>query len=164
MSLRRTALERKSELRRTPLQRKKPMNRARAVRTQVAKARRDTGPTVEQRAIVVLRANGCCERCGRLLHSQRDGWIRGHAIHHRQPRKAGGTSSKAVNSPANLLLLCDAWASSCHPWVESNRTKAYAAGLLVHSWEDPATVPVERLDGDGWFLLTDDGDRVEVAA
>ncbi|KAB2806970.1 HNH endonuclease [Pimelobacter simplex] len=160
MSLRRTALQRRSELRRTPLVRKKPMARARAVRIQVAKARRDTGPTREQRAIVLDRARGCCEMCGGRLHVAGRGWVARHAIHHRQPRQMGGTSRPEINSPANLLLICDDGTErTCHRWVESHRAEAYELGLLVRASADPASVPV-LLEGGDRYLLTADGGRV----
>ena len=163
MSLRRTALERKSELRRTPLQRKKPMNRqARTVRATVAKKRKDTGPSRAQRAIVLDRSLGACEICGRQLYVAVRGWIAPHAIHHRQPRQMGGSSRTEINSPANLLLICDDGTDrSCHRHVESNRALAYENGWLVRASADPATVPV-LLEGSDLYLLTDDGDRIEV--
>lgn len=156
MSLRRTALQRRTELRRTPLARKKPMNRARAVRTQVAKARRDTGPDQATRSLVLDRSMGFCEMCGKQLYAVPQGWIAPHAIHHRQPRKMGGTSRPEINSPANLLLVCDGRPNSCHPWIEANRAAAYEFGLLVRATGDPAKVPVV-LEGGDQYLLTDDG-------
>ncbi len=162
MTLRRTALQRRTELRRTPFPQKKPTHRGRTVRTQAAKARRDTGPTADQRAVVLDRALGCCEICGDRLYVWPRGWIQPHSIHHRQPRQMGGTSRADINSPANLLLLCDDGTErSCHRHIESHRAEAYAAGWLVRAGADPAAVPV-HLEGGDWYLLAGDGTRTEV--
>ena len=165
MSLRRTALVRKSELRRTPLQRKKPMNRqARTVRATVSKKRKDTGPSRAQRLTVIERALGHCEICGNLVFAYDAGrWLMltPYSIHHRAARGMGGRRVEWINSPANLLLLCGSGTTGCHGHVEANRTEAYRNGWLVRASADPAAVPV-LLEGGDWCLLTDDGDRVEV--
>ncbi len=158
MSLQRTALQRRTELRRTPFQRKTPMNRGRTVRSQVAKARKDTGPTPEQRAVVLDRSMGFCEICGDQLYVWPRGWTDVHSFHHRQPRQMGGTTRADINSPANLLLLCGTGITGCHGHIEANRTDAYRNGWLVRASADPATVPV-LLEGNDRYLLADDGTR-----
>jgi hypothetical protein len=148
------------------LERKKPMRRqAVKVRERVAKARRDTGPTRAQRAVVLNRADGCCEICGREVMLVGGRVVRPYSIHHRRPRGMGGTSRPEINSPANLLLLCgDATTpGGCHTRVEANRSLAYENGWLVRASADPATVPV-LLEGSDWHLLTDDGQRAEARA
>lgn len=167
MSLRRAALARRTELRRTPLAQKSPMRRqAVKLRERTTAARRDTGPSKAQRAVVLDRSMGGCELCGRLLFDDLNRPL-GHAysIHHRQPRGMGGTSRPEINSPANLLLLCgDATTpGGCHEYVESNRARAYLNGWLVRASADPAEVPV-LLEGDDWYRLTDNGPLVFVAA
>jgi 5-methylcytosine-specific restriction enzyme A len=166
LSLRRTALQRRTELRRTPLERKKPMRRQAAnLRAGTTQRRRDTGPTPGQRALLLDRACGCCEICGRLLYTfDGIGWLAPHSIHHRQPRGMGGTSRPEINSPANLLLLCgDATTpGGCHEHVESNRARAYENGWLVRASADPAEVVV-LLEGSDWYRLTGDGHRVMAA-
>ncbi|MCR1785341.1 hypothetical protein KVF89_22565 [Nocardioides carbamazepini] len=167
MSLRRTALVRRTELRRTPLQRKTPMRRAaKALRAQVAKGRKDTGPTREQRVVVFDRALGCCEICATpVICHELDRWlpIQSYSIHHRAARGMGGRKVEWINSPANLLLLCGTGTTGCHGHVESSRAEAYRNGWLVRASADPAEVPV-LLAGSDRYLLTDDGDRIEVAA
>lgn len=158
MSLQRTALQRRTELRRTPFQRKTPMNRGRAVRAQVAKVRKDTGPSKQQRDVVLDRSMGFCEICGDQLYVWPRGWVGRHSIHHRQPRQMGGTARTDINSPANLLLLCGAGTTGCHGHIESNRAEAYRNGWLVRASADPAAVPV-LLEGSDRYLLTADGDR-----
>lgn len=160
MSLRRTALQRKSELRRTPIA-VKPTTRARSLRQRTQKARRDTGPARATRDVVLDRSMGVCEMCGIRLYAPPRGWLSPHAIHHRQPRQMGGTSRPEINSPANLLLLCDGKPNACHPWIESHRAAAYELGLLVRAGADPAKKPVV-LEGNDWYLLTDDGHRAFV--
>ena len=65
-----------------------------------------------------------CVRCGAVSD---------HA-HHRKLRSQGGE-----DSPENLVRLC----FLCHDWVHSNPAEAYEAGLLVKSWDDPATAPMQ---------------------
>jgi hypothetical protein len=51
--------------------------------------------------------------------------------HHRKLRSQGGG-----DEPSNLLRVC----LECHTWIHANPSDAYARGLLVHSWADPALV------------------------
>lgn len=101
-----------------------------------------TGPTPDTRQLVLDRAENLCERCGKA----------GEQIHHRLPRGAGGTSDPEINSPSNLIVLC----STCHAWIESNRSASYDLGLLVRRGQNPADVPV-FLFGET-VLLTPEGD------
>ena len=162
MSLRRTALERKTEMRRTPMPR--PRQKGASRPTPVSSKRRvDTGPNKATRSLVLDRAQGGCELCGVQLH---DGitWLRSNSVHHRRPRGMGGSSLAAINSPANLLLLCGDGTNpmaGCHGRIESNRTAAYDAGWLVHFAADPAEVLV-TVFGDVQVHLTHDGTYQEV--
>lgn len=166
MTLRRTALTRRTELRRTPMPRRVAPMRARTPRP-APRPRRDTGPTSATRLLVLDRAHGCCELCGVQLH---DGttWLASHSLHHRRARGAGGTRRPETNSAANLLLLCGDGVAGCHGRIESHRSLAYSMGWLVHQGQDPALVPVV-VHGAGsttnpWVLLTTDGEYREVAA
>ena len=175
MSLRRTALARNTQmarggpLRRTPLSRGREQRPRPVAGTQWA---RDTGPTSATRGLVLDRAAGCCEMCGRLLHDGYD-WLEVHSFHHRQPRGMGGTSAVAANSAANLLLLCGTGTDGCHGFVEAHRTSAEEEGWLVRHGLDPAEVPVTVFAGGDAdlahtftcrVLLTDEGTYLEVAA
>lgn len=111
---------------------------------------RNTGPSKETRMAVAARAGARCERCG----SGGDYWL-GQDIHHRKPRRMGGTSDPEVNSPCNLVLLC----RSCHNEVESRRSQALADGWLVHAWQEPSMVKV-ILHAFGPTLLTKDGSYI----
>lgn len=163
MTLRRTALTRKSELRRSkPMPRHQREGKDRVVRA--AQRPKDTGPSPRVRAAVLARAGGCCEVCRARLHHEDTGWVAAHSVHHRRPRGAGGSSRADTNTPANLLLLCgSATTAGCHQWVESNRTRALDLGLLLTQGQHPAEVPV-HLDPDGPpVMLTVDGTYQEAA-
>ena len=101
--------------------------------------------------LVHKRSRQRCERCGTANATR---W----SIHHRKPRGMGGTKDPAINSPANLLLLCGSGTEGCHGWVESNRAQAYETGLLVYRADDPVRVPVRLWRGT---VLLDDGGGVQ---
>lgn len=104
---------------------------------------RNTGPSQKVRAQVRIRSNSLCERCG----------YHGAQVHHRRPRKSGGTRRPEINYLSNLVLLC----LPCHLWVESHRGDSYALGWLVHEGDDtPDQIPLTDLAGRRFFL-TDDG-------
>jgi hypothetical protein len=54
--------------------------------------------------------------------------------HHRKLRRHGGSDDLV-----NILEVC--W--SCHRQIHDNPKRSYELGLLVHSWEDPAEIPVK---------------------
>lgn len=112
---------------------------------------RRTGPDVITRNIVINRALMACERCGRAVAQD------SCQIHHRRPRGAGGSRDPLINSPANLLLVCD----ECHAWVEGNRTTSYEQGWLVRREHDPERSPV-WLAGRGWCFLDPCGSIDEI--
>lgn len=173
MSLRRTALQRKTELRRTTLPRRTTTRAARAAKTMARQKAQPgataTGPTAAQRRTVAERAGYRCEVCARVL-----GWGEGafatwttpHSFHHRRPRAMGGTCRPDSNEPQNLLLLCGTGTTGCHGRVEANRTLALALGWLLRQDQDPATVPANIWHCDHHTtprLLTRDGNYQEVA-
>ena len=108
---------------------------------------RRTGPSKDTRYAVVTRSRGRCERCGR----GGDFWL-GQDIHHRKPRRMGGTRDPEINSTANLVLLCRA----CHDDVESHRTQGAKDGWILSARQEPSMVPV-NLNAFGPTLLTKDG-------
>ncbi|GAA1909268.1 hypothetical protein GCM10009737_08110 [Nocardioides lentus] len=134
-----------------PLQRRTPLHAvtglqrsAPAPRLGRARVRpRDTGPGASTQALVLDRAAGCCELCGRRLHDG-DAWTGPHSFHHRRPRRMGGSRAAATNSPANLLLLCGSATSpdGCHLHVEQQRAMALNQGWLLHDGHDPTEVDV----------------------
>ncbi|MDF9718073.1 HNH endonuclease [Nocardioides sp. ChNu-153] len=167
MSLRHTALVRRTELRRTELARTAPMQRSREKRLSRAqtagKAPRDTGPSTNVRRVVLGRADGCCEVCGRQLYGD-DGWGSfPHSFHHRRPRGMGGTSRADANSPANLLLVCGSATTpdGCHALIETQRVLALSTGWLLRQDEDPLQVAVvlHAYPGERTYLHHDGGVR-----
>jgi hypothetical protein len=79
------------------------------------------------------------------------------SLHHRKPRRAGGTTDPAVNRASNLMYVCGSGTTGCHGWIESNRREAYARGWLLGAHEEPARTPVYVRAMAGPVLLTDDG-------
>jgi hypothetical protein len=73
------------------------------------------------------RSQGLCDRHGLALSE--DAW---HA-HHRKLRTRGGQDSME-----NLVALCP----PCHDLVHANPLYAEETGFMVHSWQDPAVVPI----------------------
>lgn len=109
---------------------------------------RPTGPDKLTVEALYERARGCCELCGIPVQGERG---QGHHVHHRRPRRMGGSQLQDTNEVTNLLLL-DA---ACHDLVERERSTAYEGGWLVRQGADPAAVPV--LIRASLMLLTDDG-------
>lgn len=110
--------------------------------------RRNTGPAEEVVDLVLDRAQHSCEVCSAGFgHRRGTDWH----LHHRRPRRMGGSQLADTNAPQNLLVLCP----GCHSMVESERTAAYAGGWLVRQNADPLTVPVLIVAVERW--LTADG-------
>ncbi len=96
---------------------------------------RSTGPDEETVELVYERAQWSCEICGGAVGDRRGV---DHHVHHRRPRRMGGSQLPDTNAPQNLLLLCP----DDHEMVEVERTAAYAGGWLVRQQADPLAVPV----------------------
>ena len=84
-------------------------------------------PTMVRDA-VKKRSGGLCEACGR------DG---ANHMHHRKLRKQGGEHT--------LENLIHVHAVPCHHEIHAHPARSYALGLLVHSWDNPADVPVRDI-------------------
>jgi 5-methylcytosine-specific restriction endonuclease McrA len=102
------------------------------------------------RQLVYRRAGNCCESCGTPLRTA------ARHLHHRRPRGMGGTRPELTHRASNLLALCP----DCHVLVETYRTQALDAGLLVRQGAHPDRVPVLLHDGGQW-LLTDGGEYLD---
>lgn len=110
---------------------------------------RKTGASAQVRALVWERAAGRCEICGRFPGDF-------FSIHHRRARGMGGTRSKSVNMPANLLFVCGSGTTGCHGKIESFRHMAYQSGWLLKWGQDASAAPF--VDSSGvWWLLDNDG-------
>ncbi len=113
---------------------------------------RSTGPAEEVVDLVYERAQWSCEIDGAQVGDRRGV---DHHIHHRRPRRRGGSQLPDTNAPQNLLLLCP----PCHEMVERERSAAYAGGWLVRQQEDLLVVPVlvvtvlRTLTADGRYSL-----------
>lgn len=141
-----------------PIARKKAIKRVLLVRRYKA-----TGPSAETVAACLARAGGRCEICTGVLGPRRGVDF---SLHHRCPRKMGGTKDPAVNSPTAVLVPCGSGTTGCHGRIESRRAEALANGWLVPQGGDPATVAV-LIHRDRWVYLTDVGyadEPPEVAA
>lgn len=127
------------------MERKKPMRRtgfpSRPREVKKPRPRRTTGPTSTTRDIVWARAGGRCEVCGGSLAGPT-----GFSVHHRLPRRMGGSRRAELNTPSNLLVVCGSGTTGCHGRIESNRERAHEDGLLLHDGQDPASVPVMLAD------------------
>lgn len=118
---------------------------------------RDTGPARRVRTLVVarsqVRGHPSCERCGAAQPEQ---------IHHRKPRRLGGTRDPQANQPANLVAIC----AGCHLAIEMHRSRAYAHGWLVPDNDDPAATPIHYrrrwsyLDNNGGLTTAEESANV----
>lgn len=79
------------------------------------------------RELVLQRADGLCERCGR----------QGHTFHHRKNRSGGGGWNCA-----NIVYLCGDGTRGCHGWVTVNPAEASKEGFHIKPWEDEREVPI----------------------
>ncbi len=101
------------------------------------------------RRLVAERSQGLCEICGRRPAQQ---------LHHRRPRKMGGSRRESTNTPANLLAI-DAL---CHADIESSRLHAESFGWLIpDAVADPARMPVllATAHGELFCLLDHEGGK-----
>jgi 5-methylcytosine-specific restriction protein A len=121
------------------------------IRNHRSPTRRATGPDRLTVEAVWDRAGGRCEISGVPLSG-----VRGEDfhVHHRRPRRMGGSRDPETNDVENLLLL----SPEAHEHVERNRSEAYERGWLVRQEAIPAAVPVVVLVGGqvARVLLTDD--------
>lgn len=108
--------------------------------------------TTAQRVAIIERDRGCA-RCGLELGPM--------SLHHRLPRRMGGTRDVRSSDPRNLVVVCGSGTTGCHGAIESNRTKAYAGGWLLQSYDD-LDLAMVALDGRRIYLDADGG-RTEEA-
>lgn len=99
---------------------------------------------MSMRAAVWLRCNGYCERCGIPLAAD---W----ALHHRKLRSRGGKDE--ITNYAALHHFCHNGGTNS---VHAKPDDATRDGFMVHSWDDPARVPL-RLPDNALVLLTPEG-------
>lgn len=116
-------------------------------------APRDTGPSQKTRGLVLARDGFQCVACGKGVGGACTWW----SLQHRKARGQGGG-----NSPQNLIVLCgSATSEGCHRRCEDRDREFNGRGYWLHSWEDPALVPVMLFSEHGSGItvwLTEDGE------
>ncbi|RZT87549.1 HNH endonuclease [Pseudonocardia sediminis] len=125
---------RKSPLKRTGFAPQPPEVKLAANRVPKPRRARSIPPPI--RALVLVRADYCCDLCGCPIE---DGcrW----ECHHRKLRAQGG-----LDEVDNLIALHH----KCHRRVHENRDgRSYSDGFLVPRAQDPAAWPVLRWRGTG---------------
>lgn len=113
----------------------------------------DTGPDTNTRDLIKQRDDWTCASCSKPITGIAG---RDYSVQHRIARGPGGTSDPAINSPANLILLCGSATTGCHGIAESRDQTMHARGFWLNTWENPATFPVDHAV-HGWVLLLEDG-------
>ncbi len=82
--------------------------------------------------------------------------IGGYSHHHRLLLSRGGD-----DSPANLVLVLGSGSVGEHWWIHQHPEWATVLGYMVPTGQDPARVPIWRMDAFGtrwgWYLQTVDG-------
>lgn len=153
---------RRQPLRRTELRRGQPLQRTELKRT--GSQLKTTSPKLKPhgpvkarsesthiprpvRLAVLERDRDRCQRCGRSILSIT------YSLHHRRPRKLGG--SRPLHTMANLVTLCGTGTTGCHGEVEADRPTSRAIGWLVPNGVPPEQWPVWRRGvwqqpGEGW--------------
>lgn len=105
---------------------------------------------IEVRRLVYARAGGRCEVGATMECQGRRGLfdpITGRSLHHRRPRRMGGTRAVDIHDPSNLLAVCGNGTRGCHGWIESHRRAASEQGWLLASGADPVARACVLRDG-----------------
>ena len=89
----------------------------------------------------ILQVHPGCVGCGQPVTD----------VHHRAPRRAGGTRRVEVGAPYNGLGLC----SPHHAWAERHRATAGLLGWLLHEPDPHAPFWTTSFGWLRWALLDD---------
>lgn len=145
--------------RRKPLRRGKPLQRKPAGPRQTPPKPTKSPDTPRWvKDAIYQRAAGRCEVGVTEACRARGGWFDGQAgrtVHHRRPRRMGGTTAVDIHDPANLLAVCGDGTRGCHGWIESNRLAAKQAGWLLGAGADPVSRACLLRDGRIVLLQVD---------
>jgi hypothetical protein len=137
--------------RRKPLKRGKPLARKpRGPRQTPPKPTKCPDMPVAVRRAVYARAGERCEVMATPECRARGGWfdaVTGRSIHHRRPRRMGGTRAVDIHDPANLLAVCGNGTRGCHGHIERNRLEALRNGWLLNAGADPVSRACTIRDG-----------------
>lgn len=137
-------------MKRTPIKRS-------AMKRRKPPASRESGAFSEETLQLIMRRaadeNGHvhCDLCGGLIHGY-------YQVHHRNPRKAGGTRNPRKATAANGAILH----LECHTFLESNRALARLIGFLLYDRMDPEREPIRTWMG--WQMWRADGARVTMSS
>ena len=116
-----------------------PLARGRKVNV---RKRKNIALLKESHKTVKARDMGRCWVCDR----------RSTQVHHRHPRKMGGTNLSWPNLPANLICVCN----TCHGQIEGERVWAINRGFLIPYFRVPSDWPIQTKLGH-WVLLDNEG-------
>lgn len=87
---------------------------------------------------------GIASRGGSIAHLARSSV----SIHHRRPRRKGGSRLADTHTMPNLMLLCGSGVTGCHGFIETyDRAGAIDRGILLHAGTVPANEPVTMPGG-----------------
>ena len=114
----------------------------------------DTGPDRSTRDLVKERDDWRCASCGKPATGTPGV---DYSIQHRVARGDGGTSDPAINSPANLILLCGSALTGCHGKAERREREMHQKGFRLEHWQKPAKEPVAHALHGRVLLLPDGG-------
>ncbi|SNR32822.1 hypothetical protein [Blastococcus mobilis] len=146
-------------MKRKPLKRGKPLARkARGPRQTPPKPSKSPDMPLWVRHAVYARSGDRCEVGATAECRLRAGWfdnVTGRSIHHRRPRRMGGTRAVDIHDPANLLAVCGNGTRGCHGWIERNRVAAMEQGWLLGSGADPVSRACTLRDGRTVLLRVD---------
>lgn len=147
-------------MKRKPLKRGKPLARKpRGPRQTPPKPTKSPDMPRWVREAVYTRSGGRCEVTATEECRARGGWFdqaTGRSIHHRRPRRMGGTRAVDIHDPANLLATCGNGTRGCHGHIEHNRLEAMRNGWLLGAGADPTSRAVV-IRGGRIVLLRVDG-------
>lgn len=139
------------------MRRRKPLKRGKAL-TRKPAGPRQTAPKPSKspdmplwvREAVYARCGDRCEVGVTAECRLRQGWfdaVTGRSLHHRRPRRMGGTRALDIHDPSNLLATCGNGTRGCHGWIESHRQVALENGWLLASGADPVARACTLRDG-----------------
>jgi hypothetical protein len=139
-------------VKRRPLKRGKPLARkSRGPRQTPPKPTKVPDMPIAVRRAIYARAGERCEVGATAECRARGGWfdaVTGRSLHHRRPRRMGGTRAVDVHDPANLLAVCGVGSlGGCHAHIERNRLEALRNGWLLNSGADPGARACTIRDG-----------------
>ena len=99
-----------------------------------------TGPDATTVEHILMRDYYACIRCKTSIRGQQRGY--GWSVHHRRPRRMGGSRQADTNLHANLIILCGSAVTGCHHYIESHGDESIRKGWKLHERSVPAEEPL----------------------